>query len=186
MASGLVVRSPEAHVVAGVFFALCAAIGYAGYQVLFRHWFGYLKNDVSFIMYFWAWVAVMHFVVILPIISLAHATGFEKFQLPRGEAAILGTILTAIVAFIVNGLYLCIVMWGSPMLLPCASALSVPMSVFLDAALHGLKPGSVEMAGHCLVVCSVVLIMDVWPTDSNKAGSKSKKGSELAYTDDGL
>ena len=60
------------------------------------------------------------------------------------------------------------VMWGSPMLLPSTSVLSVPLTaacmladphivceVFLDVMLHEAEPGTAELFGQVLVLLSV-------------------------------
>ncbi|CAK0887715.1 unnamed protein product [Prorocentrum cordatum] len=148
----------------GVMLALVAALGVTVYQVLFRQLFGHLKSDWRFLAYFGAWVSVWHVLAILPLVMLASPLGIEKLALPSSSEAWAGTMVSAALASAVNALYLCIVMWGSPMLLPCASALSVPLTVVLDAALHGARPTAVECLGHLMVVVSVVLIMELYGT----------------------
>lgn len=145
----------------GIALALMAAVGVTAYQVLFRHQFYHLKNDVTFLAYFGAWVSIWHIVVFVPLAVLAHFVGIEQFELPVGKLAIAGTLVSACIASTVNGIYLLIVMWGSPMLLPCSSALSVPLLVALDALFHGVVPSRLECIGHTMVVFSVLLIMDV-------------------------
>lgn len=143
----------------GGILALLAAGGYTAYQVLFRWSFGHLKSDVAFLAHFGAWVSIWHVLVILPLVWAADVLGYERLQWPSGQLVLLGTICSALVAFTVNALYLCIVMWGSPMLLPSTSALSVPFTVLLDIMLHGAQPDTHELFGQMLVLLSVVLIM---------------------------
>ena len=145
----------------GSFLALVAAGGYTAYQVLFRWSFGHLKSDAAFLAHFGAWVSIWHLLVILPLVWAADVLGFERLQWPSGTLVLLGTFCSALVAFAVNALYLCIVMWGSPMLLPSTSALSVPFTVFLDMLLHGAQPHLHELFGQLLVLLSVVLIMQL-------------------------
>uniref|UniRef100_A0A7S4PVW2 EamA domain-containing protein n=1 Tax=Alexandrium monilatum TaxID=311494 RepID=A0A7S4PVW2_9DINO len=146
---------------AGVALALMASVGVTVYQVLVRHWYGHLKHDVRFLAYFGAWVSVWHLLAVLPLVLLAHLAGVEELCLPRGWFAVVGTAVSATIASTVNGLYLCVVMWGSPMLLPCASAFSVPLTVALDSVLHGVRLGAAETLGHTMVLLSVVLIMEL-------------------------
>ncbi|CAJ1407279.1 unnamed protein product [Effrenium voratum] len=164
---------PDSHFahLGGLFLALLAAVGYTAYQVLFRWLFG--KQSAAFLAHFFAWVSLWHLLVILPGVCLAHLAGLENLQLPHGRAA-LGTLVSALLASAVNVLYLCIVMWGSPMLLPGTSALSVPLTVFLDLALHQKQPELQELLGQLLVLVSVVLIMQlhkvVLPSSFNLKG----------------
>eukprot|EP00929_Paragymnodinium_shiwhaense_P095101 TRINITY_DN56069_c0_g2_i1.p1 TRINITY_DN56069_c0_g2~~TRINITY_DN56069_c0_g2_i1.p1 ORF type:complete len:412 (+),score=91.22 TRINITY_DN56069_c0_g2_i1:189-1424(+) len=148
---------------AGVPLALMASAGYAIYQVLFKYWYGCYKGDIKFLAYFGVWVSFWH-VTFLPLIFLAHAVGFETMQLPRAAIAVAGTLVSAMIASVVNILYLCIIMWGSPMMLPCASAFSVPMTVLFDFLIHGVRPRSLECVGHVMVALSVLLIVQVNPT----------------------
>merc|ERR1712048_324364 len=122
-----------------------------------------------------ACVSLWH-IAFLPLVLAASSLGLEKFELPHGAMAWAGTVTSALVASTVNGLYLCIIMWGSPMLLPCTSALSVPLTVALDFSLHGLQPGRLEAIGHGLVVVSVVLIMDLHSHFTGAPTTKSAIG----------
>lgn len=146
---------------AGVVLALGAAIGVALYQVLFRLCFGHLKHDARFLAFFSAWVGVWHVLVLLPLVVLASAAGLEQLELPSGFLSVTGTLISAALASAVNILYLCIALWGTPMLLPCASGLSVPVTVVLDGVLHGSVPGAPEALGHVVVMLSVVLILNL-------------------------
>eukprot|EP00747_Dinoflagellata_sp_TGD_P073513 gnl/TRDRNA2_/TRDRNA2_157937_c0_seq1.p1 gnl/TRDRNA2_/TRDRNA2_157937_c0~~gnl/TRDRNA2_/TRDRNA2_157937_c0_seq1.p1 ORF type:complete len:377 (+),score=56.70 gnl/TRDRNA2_/TRDRNA2_157937_c0_seq1:82-1212(+) len=168
---------------AGLALAFAAAVGYAGYQVLFKYLYGHLKQDARFLMYFGASVSVCHVFVILPLVVLADWVGFEVLVIPKGGVAVAGAVTSAIIASTVNAMYLFIVMWGSPMLLPCTSALSVPLTVALDAGLHGVQPKQKEIVGHMLVGISVALIMGLhhgfitwFPEMWDK--KKSSEGSE--------
>lgn len=145
----------------GVFLAMCASVGCTLYQVLFKYLFGHLKNDARFLAQVGAWVSVWHVVAIFPIAVLAHALGFETMEFPHGRFAVWGTLTSACIASTVNALYICIVMWGSSMLLPCASLFSVPFMVGLDMMLHAITPTRFELCGHIMVVMSVVLILDL-------------------------
>lgn len=145
----------------GVALALAAAAGYTVYQVLFRFIFGHLKQDASFLAYFGTWISIWHLLVVLPLVLLAHFTGGEQLEFPHAPIAVLGTTVSAVLASTVNALYLCIVMWGSPMLLPATSALSVPFTVLLDFLLHGRPPHKTELLGQTLVLVSVVLILQL-------------------------
>lgn len=161
----------------GVLLALAAAVGVTAYQVLFRLWYGSLKNDVTFLAYFGMCVSGWH-IAFLPLVFLASAVGLETLELPHGQYAWAGTIVSAIIASIVNALYLCIVMWGSPMLLPCSTALSVPLMVGLDALLHGVFPSTIEVVGQAMVVASVVLIMQVQQPSSLKLDKRVYSGKD--------
>merc|ERR1712157_385377 len=86
----------------GVALASIAAMGVALYQVCFRFIFGHLKNDVHFIAFFSAWLSIWHVVVVLPMICIASFAGFETLQLPYGFHAVLGTVLSAMIASTVN------------------------------------------------------------------------------------
>jgi drug/metabolite transporter (DMT)-like permease len=160
--------------IAGVALAVCAGVGVAVYQVMFRYLYGNAKNDPSFLAFFGAWVSVFHLIVMLPLTVLADLFDVEDLEIPQSRATAFGTIISAAIASAVNAMYLCIVMWGSPMLLPCTSALSVPCMVGLDALLHGVFPGRTAMLGHLMVVASVALIMQkpglpvMPPTDFHK------------------
>ncbi|CAK9050815.1 unnamed protein product [Durusdinium trenchii] len=163
MASGAVFsgtsRTSARSTLIGTFLALLAAVGYTAYQTLFRWSFGHLKSHVSFLAGFGAWVSLWHLLLGFPLVFLAHLCGIEHLQWPSSWSLWLGTGFSALVAAVVNALYLCIVMWGSPMLLPSTSALSVPLTVFLDMALHEAQPERAELLGQLLVLISVVLIM---------------------------
>jgi len=143
----------------GIFLALCAALLCMVYQVSFKYLFGHFKSDARFLAHFGAWVSVWHLIVIFPLVCLASAAGFETMQFPHGNLMIFGTMASAIIASTVNAMYICMVMWGSSMLLPCASALSVPFVVGLDIVFHHVVPARAEVCGHLMVVMSVVLIM---------------------------
>eukprot|EP00445_Apocalathium_hangoei_P012838 CAMPEP_0203867814 /NCGR_PEP_ID=MMETSP0359-20131031/16742_1 /ASSEMBLY_ACC=CAM_ASM_000338 /TAXON_ID=268821 /ORGANISM="Scrippsiella Hangoei, Strain SHTV-5" /LENGTH=373 /DNA_ID=CAMNT_0050786123 /DNA_START=97 /DNA_END=1218 /DNA_ORIENTATION=- len=146
---------------AGLAFAFTAAVGVALYQVLFRHLFGQWKHDVRFLAFFGAWISVWHVLVILPLLCLSSWWGFEALVLPRGHLAVGGSLVAAVIASTVNTLSLCIALWGSVMLLPCVSALSVPLMLCLDMGLHHVFPGREELAGQVLIVLGVVLVMDL-------------------------
>jgi len=151
----------------GVALAFAAAGGYTVYQILFRYVFSHLKQDVAFLAYFGAWVSAWHVIAIFPMILLADFTGYETLEFPRGRSALLCTLASALIASTVNALNLCVVMWGSPMLLPSTSAFSVPLIVFLDFVLHEARPRRSELLGHSLVVLSVVLIMQLGSSSSS-------------------
>jgi len=163
----------------GILLALCASVGCMLYQVLFKYLYGHLKSDARFLAHIGAWVSIWHILAIFPIALLAHFVGFEAIQLPHGRTAVVGTLASACVASTVNAMYICIVMWGSSMLLPCASALSVPFTVALDILLHHQVPGKVEVCGHLLVVLSVFLIMG-WHKDFMRHGKH--KGDDKLET----
>lgn len=143
----------------GIFLALCAALLCMVYQVLFKYLFGHFKGDARFLAHIGAWVSVWHLIVIFPLACLASAVGIETMHFPHGHLMISGTMASAIIASTVNAMYICMVMWGSSMLLPCASALSVPVVVCLDIVFHHVVPARAEACGHLMVVMSVVLIM---------------------------
>lgn len=147
------------HLRFGVFIALIGAFGYMVYQVTFKYLFGRFKNDARFLAHIGAWVSIWHVVVIFPLACVASALGLETMHFPHGSLMICGTLASAVIASTVNAMYICMVMWGSSMLLPCASALSVPFTVGLDAILHHVVPARMEACGHMMVVLSVVLIM---------------------------
>jgi drug/metabolite transporter (DMT)-like permease len=149
----------------GVGLALFASVGYAVYQVLFKYLYSRAKNDVRFLAYFGIWVSGWH-VAFSPMVLVAAWLGFEDITLPHTTLSIVGTAASALIASTVNGLYLCIVMWGSPMLLPAVSALSVPLTVSFDYFLHGVRPATVEIIGHSMVAASVYLIIQARPTTS--------------------
>jgi len=143
----------------GIILALCAAFLCMVYQVLFKHLFGHFKTDARFLAHIGAWVSVWHVIVIFPLACLASAVGFETMQFPHGHLMVFGTAASAIMASMANALYICMVMWGSSMLVPCASALSVPFVVVLDIVFHHVVPARIEACGHLMVVMSVVLIL---------------------------
>ncbi|OLP88941.1 Sodium channel protein type 10 subunit alpha [Symbiodinium microadriaticum] len=159
------------HQVVGFALALTAAVGYTAYQVLFRWIFGHLKQNVSFLAHFFSWISLWHLLIILPLVLAAHAAGIEQLQVPHGLFALAGTAVSALIASTVNVLYLCIVMWGSPMLLPSTSALSVPLTVVLDIVIHNERPEHREMVGQGLVLLSVVLIMQLYKTETIEANT---------------
>lgn len=158
LASGISSNAPQ-NLQLGIFLALCASIGMMLYQVLFKYLYGHLKSDAHFLAHIGAWVSVWHILVIFPLAVLAHIAGFEHMQLPHGNLAVGGTVLSACIASTVNAMYICMVMWGSFMLLPCAQAVSVPFTVGLDMFLHHVIPGRSEIMGHLMILTSVVLIM---------------------------
>mmetsp|Transcript_68483 Transcript_68483/g.164464 ORF Transcript_68483/g.164464 Transcript_68483/m.164464 type:complete len:363 (-) Transcript_68483:129-1217(-) len=184
--SAVASRSSEAHadgstlaqMTSGIALAALAAVGVTVYQVLFRHWHGHLKYDVRFLMEFGMWVSIYHIIVMFPLVLLANFTGVEELHFPSGTKACLGVAASAAIASTVNGLYLCIVMWGSPMLLPCASAFSLPLMVSLDVVLHGARPAGSEVLGHLMVVASVPLILNIF--SSNQAPAGSTESQEIA------
>lgn len=151
-------RNVSENVLAGVGLGLLAAMGYAGYQVAFKYLFANLRYDPYFLAYFGALVGVAHVVLVLPLVALASALGWEPMELPNSRALAVGTVASSAIAFTVNALNLCIVMWGSPMSLPCSSALSVPLCMLLDLVLHGAWPTRAETLGATLVLCSVALV----------------------------
>lgn len=140
----------------GVAFAVLAALGNTAYQVAFRALYGQLKHDPKFLAYFYAWIGVSHVAVILPG---AHA--LEHMRLPSGTMSTAGTATAAAIATVVNCLSLCVVSWGSPMLLPCATALSIPVTLLLDLALHGIRPSAEEAFGQCLIVAAFAVLTDL-------------------------
>eukprot|EP00932_Pfiesteria_piscicida_P006970 SRR837773.16952.p1 GENE.SRR837773.16952~~SRR837773.16952.p1 ORF type:complete len:211 (+),score=79.77 SRR837773.16952:461-1093(+) len=150
-----------AGLTAGVSLALLAALGVALYQVVFRHIFGRWKHEPRFLAFFGAWVSLWHLVVIFPLLYVASVVGLESMDFPHGYHTVMGTGISAAIASSVNTMYLCIALWGSVMLLPCVSALSVPMTVFLDVVLHDVRPSRIEFLGDMLIVVGVVLVMDL-------------------------
>jgi len=163
-----------AHLTLGIFLASMAAVGVTFYQVLFRYFHGHLKYDIRFLMEFGMWVSIFHIVAILPLVLLADYVGVEKLSFPVGGIARLGVAASAVIASTVNALYLCIVMWGTPMLLPCASAFSLPLTVFLDVLLHGARPSGAELLGHAMVVIAVPLILNLFKKEDKAAEVEEK------------
>lgn len=166
----------------GIFLALCASVGCMAYQVLFKYFYGHLKGDARFLAHIGAWVSVWHIIAILPLVCLAHITGFEVMEFPHGRAAVVGTLASACVASMVNAMYICIVMWGSSMLLPCASAFSVPCTVGLDMVLHAVVPARLQICGHIMVVLSVVLIMDLHKSSFKRFPMMSTSSEKMIYS----
>lgn len=171
----------SSHVRFGAFLALSGAFGYMLYQVVFKYLFGRFKSDARFLAHIGAWVSIWHVVVIFPLALLGSAMGFEAMQFPQGSLMVWGTLLSAVLASTVNAMYICMVMWGSSMLLPCASALSVPFTVGLDVFLHKQIPARLEACGHMMVVLSVVLIMKLHKEIVHYANPKA-----LGALEDGL
>eukprot|EP00927_Polykrikos_kofoidii_P067804 TRINITY_DN63249_c0_g1_i1.p1 TRINITY_DN63249_c0_g1~~TRINITY_DN63249_c0_g1_i1.p1 ORF type:complete len:382 (+),score=57.64 TRINITY_DN63249_c0_g1_i1:100-1245(+) len=168
--------SEEPLVHRGLFLACCASTGYAVYQVLFKHWFGSLKNDGRFLAMFGLWVSAWHVVLFLPLVFVADKFGLESLQVPTGPVSIMGTAMSALIASAVNMMTLAIVMWGSSLLLPCSSAMSVPAAVALDFMVHGVRPTGVECLGHTMITFSVALIMKAqMPTSDRKKDISSQK-----------
>merc|ERR1711918_115538 len=106
------------------------------------------------------------------MVLLVDLLGLEVLELPQGPQSIAGTAISAIFASTVNVLNLVVIMLGSPMLLPCAYLLSVPLTDVLDALLHGVVASGVEVTGHVLLVLSVVLILDLAPKLTSRSGSR--------------
>lgn len=165
---------------AGVMLALLAAIGYALYQVLFKYCFSCFKDDVRFLAYFSFLVSGWH-LVFLPLIIGASWGGVEQLEIPYGWHAVLGTVASAMISSTVNAMYLGIVMWGTPMLLPCASAMSVPLTVFLDFMLHGVEPGRLELFGHLMVAWSVLLIIGVGQRQAVATPASASLGTKSEF-----
>lgn len=159
----------------GVGLSLVAAFGVAVYQVMFRHLFGHLKHDVRFLAFFSAWIGIWHILVVAPLVWLADLVGIEALEFPSGFHVAIGTMVSAALASTVNILYLCIALWGTPMLLPCSSVFSVPLTVVLDAVFHGKAPGPHELMGHVMVVGAVVMILNL-QSPSVWLGSPFQKG----------
>lgn len=147
-----------AKLVAGICLATAAAVGVTFYQVLFRLWFGRLKSDLRFLMMFGAYVGAWHLLLMPVVIVLADWSDFERCQFPPAGLALLGTAASGVMAFIVNAMTLCIILWGFPMLFPCSSALTVPLMVVLDFMVHGLTPNRIVVFGYSLVFLSVLMI----------------------------
>jgi len=161
-------------------FVLAAAALYAVYQVMFKYLFNHVKNDVTFLGHFVAWVGIWNMVVFLPLIFIADWMGFESLALPHGTYALIGVLMLIIGCMVIKVMSLCIVLWGSPMLLPCANAVSVPFQVFLDFLVYGIVPGRIEILGHVLIVTSVMSIMELTPRSLKSLASLGKmNGSTL-------
>lgn len=168
----------------GAGLALLAAVGLACYQVLFRLIFGHHRREVRFLGFFYGWISLWHIFVVLPLVLLASVLGIEALKLPYGSYAVVGTILTAAFASTVNVMNLGIVMWGWPMLLPCAAILSIPLQAVLDLVFHGLMPSLLQLVGLALIMGAVALISDLvspqmWGTKSLPKG----EGPEDVVTD---
>lgn len=174
LASGCVTHdlSSSQEITGGVLLALAAAIGVSVYQVLFKYMYGHLKNDGGFLMYFMAWISIIHLAVILPLVVVAHYAGWEQLQLPSTKGTMLVTAVTGVLASTVNMLTLTIVLWGSPMLMPCAFVLSIPLTVIMDIFLHNVYPARIEWFGHLAIVISVALILQIGITDIKQSFSK--------------
>eukprot|EP00747_Dinoflagellata_sp_TGD_P191751 gnl/TRDRNA2_/TRDRNA2_55574_c0_seq1.p1 gnl/TRDRNA2_/TRDRNA2_55574_c0~~gnl/TRDRNA2_/TRDRNA2_55574_c0_seq1.p1 ORF type:complete len:436 (-),score=33.19 gnl/TRDRNA2_/TRDRNA2_55574_c0_seq1:34-1272(-) len=160
LASGIGLRELFSvdHDSVGVALALLAAVGSASYQVLFRIVYSHTKSEPFFLMYFGAWVSLAHISVILPLVVLADLIGFEQIEYPTSGFEIVCTLGSASVAFLVNCLFICTMTWGSPMLLPAASVLSIPVTLVLDVALHGAQTSGLQLLGHGMVIASFVLL----------------------------
>lgn len=146
---------------AGAWLAALSALGVTLYQVLFRRMFCTCKSDVHFLIYFFACVSIVHIVIILPLALLASAMGLEEFKFPSTPGGITAAFISGAMASAVNMLYLCVMSWGRPMLMPCTNVLTIPTLVVLDILFHGIVPPAVEVIGHVLIVASIVLILDV-------------------------
>lgn len=145
----------------GIGFALMAAIGMTAYQITFRRLYPLLKYDASFIAYFGMWVSVMHIIVVLPLIGVAHMAGMEQITLPNHASVVFGTCVTAVVAFIVNAMVLCVIAWGSPMLLPGSYALSIPVTLLCDLVMHHVHPLFNQLVGQLLIVAAFFVLTDL-------------------------
>mmetsp|Transcript_48783 Transcript_48783/g.106040 ORF Transcript_48783/g.106040 Transcript_48783/m.106040 type:complete len:384 (+) Transcript_48783:41-1192(+) len=180
IASGFTGSADQVHpvgLVTGVPLALLASAGVTMYQVVFKYWFGHLKGDVGFLLRMGLWVSGWHAVLIFPLVVLASRLGFEQLEMPSDYLMLGGVLVSACVASAVNALSICIVMWGSPMLLPCASAVSVPMTVCLDALFHGEQPTAWEVFGHLCIVLSIPFILGVFPQPAEPQSLQAAKSS---------
>lgn len=144
----------------GISLAFLAAVGQTAYQVVFRRLYPVLKMDASFIAYFGMWVSFMHVIVVLPLIFTAHVVGMEAITLPNHGRVIFGTVVTAVVAFMVNAMVLCVVAWGSPMLLPGSYALSIPVTLLCDLAIHHVHPMFNQLVGQTLIITAFFALTD--------------------------
>mmetsp|Transcript_58992 Transcript_58992/g.133412 ORF Transcript_58992/g.133412 Transcript_58992/m.133412 type:complete len:313 (+) Transcript_58992:56-994(+) len=133
----------------GFAYAGLAILGNTLYQVLFKKWFGQAAD---------ADVAVLFLASISAANLLAGAPALAVWG-PGPVADVKGVAITAVLAYVVQGMWVAVMMLGSPLLLPCAMGLTIPVSVVTDFFFHGDTVTPVEGMGHILLLASFFVVV---------------------------
>jgi len=143
----------------GLLLAGLAVIGNTAYQIAFKRWFGQVAGtDASVAIVYLVGVSAVHLVFITPLLGLAHLTGFETAVLPQVGRNLAGVLLTAVIAFFVNGLWILVLMLGSPVVLSCAFGLAIPLSLGFDMCFHHVQINFEQVLGHLMVIGAFALL----------------------------
>ncbi|CEL99691.1 unnamed protein product [Vitrella brassicaformis CCMP3155] len=145
----------------GVFIGLTSAFLNAVYQVGFKKTFR--NPDMHFMGLYGILVALAHIVFILPVVALFHFAGWERIEFPTEPSMVVGVVVSAAVAFGVNCLSVVVIALHSPLLLTCAFALAIPISLLLDLSLHSslthISPTAI--IGDLMIVVAFLILSGV-------------------------
>uniref|UniRef100_A0A0G4HTF1 EamA domain-containing protein n=1 Tax=Chromera velia CCMP2878 TaxID=1169474 RepID=A0A0G4HTF1_9ALVE len=142
--------------VEGVLFGLMSAFLNAVYQVMYKKFWP--KASVDFMILYSFLVAAVHVALVLPVLVSAHAFYWERFQFPSSPLLQGAVVISALLAFTVNSLYIVLLSSRGPLAASAAYALSIPATVLLDVVLHGVSVPPAAVTGHTLIVVAFGII----------------------------
>jgi solute carrier family 35, member F5 len=137
----------------GDFFALGGAVAYSLYCIFIS-----IKGDIVYLPHMFACVGFVNFICLMPVFPILHYTGVETFEFPSGK--ILGFLF-------LNGLFgtvLSDVLWAfsvkylNPALSTLGITLTIPLSMVVDAVLHGYTYPALYIVGALMVILGFVIM----------------------------
>merc|ERR1711871_1435607 len=125
-------------------------------------------------------VGVVHVVMVLPFVVLANALGGEELIIPSQPSVVALLGLSAVIAMLVNLLWLLILMGGSPVVLSAAMGLSIPSTLLLDHVIHGASEYSgAQKLGCVLILAAFVVLTETHQVVLTFVGRGNTSGSPL-------
>jgi len=163
----------------GISFAFIAAISSAIYQVAFTIVFP--GRGIYFTAYFSYLISLAH-IMFLPILFLLMHPGpyqIERFVWPHEIPRQLLILLTAILAFAVNCMFLVVLALSGPVMMSATMAMSLPIGVLGDCILHGIKPSAIQMCGNILIMCAfAIFVRGQWREENTGKWAPDKEGDD--------
>ena len=104
-----------------------------------------------------------------PLMWIADATGWERFALPAGWGQWQLVLSNALVAWLCNVTLMLGLTLTTPLVVAVGGMLQLPFSAAFDAALHGIEPAPLQLAGYVLITAGFGLMSKLRATEGGSA-----------------
>lgn len=152
--------SPSSTRVPVTLSGLVIALGGEFLKAFYNVWFKVAFGDpgAKFLFFMLSVVAVLHFIVVLPVIMLAHFANWERLEFNVREGFFLLQVgFAAFCASMVNLGSLLVIAWSSPTVWSIMSTLIIPFSVLLDAIFCEIRPTLNSSVGLGLILAALLV-----------------------------